>query len=124
MDTRKLMARPLSGAVALVLGACLAGNALAQEHPGTSARTMKVRYSDLNISTTAGATTLYRRIVGAAQQVCGEEGYEIGIDAERAWHDCFDSAVNDAVEKVHSPLLKAVQHRSTAAAPVTAMLRH
>jgi UrcA family protein len=105
--------------------ACVTGTALAQDPAGASGRVMTVHYNDLNLSTPAGATTLYQRIVGAAQYVCGEEGYQNGIDMQNYWNACFRSAVNDAVTKVHSPLLTqlAVKERGKPA-PVTAMLSH
>jgi UrcA family protein len=107
---------------ALVL-TCVTGTALAQDQSGAFTRVMTVHYSDLNLATTAGATTLYNRIVGAARYVCGEEGYPNGIDMQNYWNGCFKSAVNDAVTKVHSPLLTQVANQQRAkAAPVTAML--
>jgi UrcA family protein len=126
MKTCRWMARPVAGAVAFVTAVALAGTVLAQERHDSSATTTTVRYSDLDLSTTAGAMTLYQRIRGAARMVCGEQGYELGIDAWREWNGCFQGAVNDAVEKVHSPLLNTVYHRSKpeAPAPVSAMLRH
>lgn len=106
---------------ALVL-ACVTGTALAQDP--ASGKVMTVHYSDLNLSTTAGATTLYNRIVGAAQFVCGEVGYPNGIDMQNYWNTCFRAAVNDAVTKVHSPILTQVANKESAkaAAPATAML--
>lgn len=105
--------------------ACVTGTALAQDASGASSKAMMVRYSDLNISTTAGATTLYYRIVGAAHYVCGEEGYPNGIDMQNYWNACFRTAVNDAVTKVHSPLLTQIASQERAKpTPVTAMLSH
>ena len=108
---------------ALVL-ACVTGTALAQDASGVSGKVMTVHYNDLNLSTTAGATTLYNRIVGAAQFVCGEVGYPTGIDMQNYWNTCFRTAVNDAVTKVHSPILTQVANKESAkaAAPATAML--
>jgi UrcA family protein len=107
---------------ALVL-ACMTGTALAQDPSGASGKVMTVRYSDLNLSTTAGATTLYNRIVGAARFVCGDEGYPNGIDMQNYWNGCFRTAVNDAVTKVHSPLLTQIADKERAKPTlVTAML--
>jgi len=103
--------------------ACVTGTALAQDPSGASGKVMTVRYSDLNLSTTAGATTLYNRIVGAAHFVCGEVGYPNGIDMQNYWNACFKTAVDNAVTKVHSPLLTQVASKERAKpAPVTAML--
>jgi UrcA family protein len=109
--------------VPALLLTCVCGSALAQDPSAAPARVMTVHYSDLNLATTAGATTLYTRIVGAAQYVCGEEGYAYGIDMQNYWNACFQSAVNDAVTKVHSPLLTKVAGKERSkTAPVTAML--
>jgi UrcA family protein len=116
MKTRTLVGR----SVTLVAALALSGAALAQDRHSMDVRTMTVRYADLNISTASGATTLYHRILGAARSVCGEEGSELDLEARHTWDDCFRSAVNDAVEKVHSPLLTAVHHKSTPS--VSAML--
>ena len=116
MKTRTSVTRLVTFVAALALP----GAVLAQDRQSMNFRTMTVHYADLNISTPAGATTLYRRILDAGRDVCGEEGY--GLDERRNWQDCFRAAVNDAVEKVHSPVLNAVHHNSTPHAPVSAML--
>ena len=51
---------------------------------------LTVKYSDLNIASAAGATTLYHRIRGAARFVCGEEGR--GIDEQLMWNSCFHAS--------------------------------
>jgi UrcA family protein len=123
MIIRKWVARPLTCSAALVTAVALANSAFAQEQQGMSVRTVTVRYGDLDISTTAGAKTLYQRIRGAAYTVCGDDrDYDLGLDSRRHWMSCFQSAVNGAVDKVHSPLLRAVHRQSTPAAPDTAML--
>jgi len=122
MNIRKSVAHPVLGCAAFVLTACLAGSALAQDRPGNYAKVMTVRYSDLNLSTTAGATTLYHRIVGAAHYVCGEEGYQSGIDMQNYWNACFQGAVRDAVAKVHNPMLTKVAGQERMRAPVTALV--
>jgi UrcA family protein len=120
----KSIARGAFGSVVLML-AGVTGTAIAQDASGAFTKVMTVHYSDLNLSTTAGATTLYNRILGAAHYVCGEEGYANGIDMQNYWNTCFQLAVNDAVAKVHSPLLTKVASKERAkAAPVTAMLSH
>ena len=113
MNICKSRARPVVGAAAFVAAACLTGSAFAHD--------VTVRYGDLDINSTAGATTLYQRIVGAASTVCGEQG--VGIDARRHWTVCFQSAVNGAVDQVHSPLLTSIARNPTSAAPLTAVSR-
>src|ERR1700722_5512083 len=64
------------------------------------------KYHDLDLSTLAGARTLYGRITAAARNVCGYEGR--GLTDQAFWKGCYRGAVTDAVEKVGSPLLTAV----------------
>jgi UrcA family protein len=112
----------LACSAALLTAVALAGNAFAQQQD-VNVRTVTVRFGDLDLSTPAGAKTLYQRIRGAARTVCGEEqDYELGLDTRHYWNNCFKSAVSGAVDKVHSPLLQAVHRQSTPAAPDTAML--
>ena len=85
-----------------------------------AARTMTVTYRDLNLSTVAGATTLYQRIKGAARSVCGDEGRR--FDEQRQWTICYRGAIAGAVATVHSPLLTAVHSGESNESDVTAML--
>jgi len=91
--------RPL--ALVLILGLLGATPALA-----TDPASIKVGYSDLNLSTIAGAQALYGRIKSAARTVCGYEGRNLTDQA--AWNSCYHGAIADAVAKVNSPLLTAV----------------
>jgi UrcA family protein len=75
-------------------------------------RSVKVSYADLNLSTLAGATTLYRRIERAARTVCGPESSLREIQRYRDWKNCYESAVSNAVARVNSPLLTAVHGSS------------
>jgi UrcA family protein len=112
----------LACSAALLTAVAFADSAFAQQQ-GVSVRTVIVRFGDLDLSTPAGAKTLYQRIRGAARAVCGEEqDYDLGLDSRRYWNSCFQSAVNGAVDKVHSPLLRAVHRQRTPATPDTAML--
>jgi len=78
-----------------------------------------VSFRDLDLSSIAGATTLYHRIQSAAKQVCG---YAPGADLiERAaWQACYRNSTADAVRKVNNPLLTAVH--AGRKAELTAML--
>jgi UrcA family protein len=77
-----------------------------------------VSFRDLDIGSSAGANTLYRRIQGAARQVCGPKGAD--LIEQYYWMSCYRHAIDDAVAKVNSPLLTAIHaHRPPA---MTAML--
>ena len=102
--------------VAWLLGSTAAS--AADRTDGASAQT--VNYADVNMSTIAGATTLYHRIQGAARVVCGNGGRT--LDEQRDWKSCYQGAVNDAVTDVDSALLTSVHRAQKGEAPVTAML--
>jgi UrcA family protein len=81
---------------------------------------MTVSFRDLNLSSIAGATTLYHRIQSAAKQVCG---YAPGEDLilRAAWQACYHNATADAVRKVNNPLLTAL-HAGRSSPATTAMI--
>jgi UrcA family protein len=86
-------------------GAAISGTALASE-PTTAATTnwsvtYPVRYSDLDVSTTKGAKTLYLRIRYAAETLC-ESAATWGKKEGQA---CVNKAVNDAVARINAPVL-------------------
>jgi UrcA family protein len=77
-----------------------------------------VSFRDLDIGSPAGAQTLYRRIQGAARQVCGPKGAD--LIEQGYWNSCYTKAIGDAVAKVNSPLLTAIHARRPPA--LTAMV--
>jgi UrcA family protein len=93
----------------------LGGTALAQqpkaaEATASSTVSYPVRYSDLDVSTTKGAKTLYLRIRYAAETLC-ESAATWG---KKEGDACVNKAVNDAVVRINAPLLtKFGQLRST-----------
>ena len=120
MITRKSLHRRTVGIVALASVASLFGTATVLAADADEVR-LKVSYSDLNLSSINGATTLYHRIEGAAHFVCGEEGR--GIDEQNVWKTCYGNAVNHAVTQVNNPLLTSLYAKQYHPAPVrTAML--
>jgi UrcA family protein len=112
MDTFRLTRRLPLLCLAIAGAACVATAAQAQPP-------LTVSYRDLDLSTMAGATTLYGRIREAASITCGEEGR--GIDARRKWEQCFHSAVSGAVGSVHNSLLTTLDsnHKSMTTALLT-----
>jgi UrcA family protein len=121
MNTCKCIHRSFSRAAALASVVGLLGIAPAlASNPANGPRTMTVTYRDLNLSTVAGATTLYQRIKGAARWVCGDEGRR--FDEQRQWKSCYRGAIAGAVATVHIPLLTAVHSGESNESAVTAML--
>jgi UrcA family protein len=120
MDTCTPIRRFSLISAALAGAALLAATAQAQTPDVHQLHTVTVRYGDLNLASTAGATTLYNRIRGAARFVCGEEGP--GIDEHLQWNGCFHATVSDAVGAVHSPLLSALHANAGIKSTPTAQL--
>jgi UrcA family protein len=107
----------LLGTALLTFIVCLLG--ITPAWSGTpDVRSVTVSYGDLDLSSPAGANALYRRIQGAAKQVCGYAGAD--LIEQSIWRGCYRNAIANAVGKVNNPLLTAVHTGSPAA--VTAML--
>lgn len=70
----------------------------------TQAVNVNVRFSDLNISTPAGALVLYNRIARAAAGACSYYWFKTDADENRCVHD----AIAKAVDTVKQPALVAV----------------
>jgi UrcA family protein len=66
--------------------------------------TQVVQFADLDVSSSEGATMLYRRIRGAARAVC-ESVDARTLEAKIPRHGCEDQAVERAVAQVHAPAL-------------------
>jgi UrcA family protein len=74
---------------------------------GDAPPSVTVRYDDLNLATTAGVDTLYRRISVAAREVCPDtHSRDLAIVA--ASQRCRADAVAQAVEAVNNPRLAVV----------------
>ena len=100
-------------AILAVLGLLGSAQVLADE----PAKSLKVSYADLDLSTQAGAATLYSRIRSAAKTVCG---YDDSSYRHFAFTRCFKQAVGNAVAQVNNPQLTALHQGKSPS--VTAML--
>ena len=74
--------------------------------PPGNARSMVVKFADLDLSRSEGAAALYQRLEGAAKTVCGP------LDSRDPWShlsfiQCAQSAISTAVAKVDQPALTA-----------------
>jgi UrcA family protein len=91
-------------AASLALGCtAVGGMALAQQPTAASNATLTypVGFTDLDVSTMKGAKTLYMRIRYAAETLC--EG--AATWGKKEGEACVRKAVDDAVARVHVPLL-------------------
>jgi UrcA family protein len=86
--------------MAAVAAVCFASVTIA--HADEAART--VRYSDLNLSTQAGAAVLYKRIRFAAEDVCGDV-HSWQLAEAKAAKACVDRAIFTGVRSVNAPML-------------------
>jgi UrcA family protein len=116
--TTKPPYRSMPLAMATILGLFGAAQALPADEPD-GVRSITVNFRDLNLSTIAGATTLYQRIKKAAGKVCQEP--DSFLNDLAAWTRCYRGAIDDAVAKVNSPLLTAVHSGTSRDPTVTAM---
>ena len=95
--------------IAMLLGCVLAGSlGVAQAAaPADDVPTVVVSYSDLDLSTTDGANTLYKRISDAAHKVCPFEDsvhpLEVALN-----NSCRSAAIARAVGKVNNAKLATV----------------
>ena len=120
MKVLKSFHRPSFWSLAFTSVACLMGATQASADHAIPARSVTVKYRDLNLSTIEGATALYQRLKSAARLVCDEPS--TGLDEHRVYQACFRAAIADAVTKVNSPLLTAVYEGPNSKSTATAML--
>jgi UrcA family protein len=95
----------VAGAILSALALSFATTSSAEER--TTPPQVIVKFGDLDVSTSQGAGTLYRRIHIAAENVCwrmydSNEAYTLNKDA------CLKKVIADAVIKVNEPALSAV----------------
>ena len=96
---------------------CSAVTALPAFAQNSDAPQVTVSYSDLNVSTTHGASTLYGRIETAATQLCSP--YERSDIMSRAkLNACVDKIVSNTVADLDKPVLNAVYLSKTGSKPV------
>jgi UrcA family protein len=98
--------------IVVTLAWCLAAYvAFAATAESAETVTATVSIADLDLSSPAGAATLYKRIKSAARKVCGPQTLR-PLNAvpkqQRTWRDCFEEAVADAVSRANKPLLTAL----------------
>ncbi|HXZ60145.1 MAG TPA: UrcA family protein [Steroidobacteraceae bacterium] len=106
--TLNLGARLRTAAALAVLAAGTALGAVGSAHAATAdAPALRVRYSDLNLSTEQGSLALYGRIVDAARQVCAVDDIR-DLQAVAAAKACREQAIAQAVRDVNSPMLASV----------------
>lgn len=74
-------------------------------------RSITISYSDLDLTRQAGIETLYKRINWAARAACGPASlhkYDAFLSSRKAWRECVDRAIANAVEDIDEPKLTAL----------------
>ena len=91
-------------AVVMMADSCIDSRDAAYAAVGREPPSVRVSVRDLDLTTHAGAATLYQRIRNAARSVCGPvDGALPGEKA--AWDRCVDEAIGSAVAKLGSAKL-------------------
>jgi UrcA family protein len=100
----------LRGLIAAAIFSALASSfaAVCTAADGDRTFSVTVKYGDLNVSNPEGAATLYRRIVAAANGVCGANDNDRNLYSRATLNACIHKATADAVTKVGRPELFAV----------------
>jgi UrcA family protein len=96
--------------LAVLVGSLLAGSlAVAQAQTTQDEPAVVVKYADLDLSTTAGVTALYKRIANAARMVCPyQDARELTLQA--IGNACREASIARAVRSVHNAELAALQN--------------
>lgn len=108
MTTIRTKLGPLAGALVgglATLSLSLAAQNAVADTGFDDVKTATVSFGDLDLSKAAGAKTLYSRIKRAARTVCGP--YD-SIQMRRAWRQCLDTAISNAVADINQPTLAAL----------------
>jgi UrcA family protein len=112
--------RRASTLVLAVCGAAVLGNGAAVAAAPDHVLSAQVSYADLNLASTEGAATLYKRLQGAGRDVCRPlESRMLGVQS--IWRECFSRAVSDAVAKIDQPALTAYYRAKTDHGPMPAI---
>ena len=75
---------------------------------------VSVRYGDLDISKSAGAEIMLRRIDRAAVQICGGKPDQRLLGERAAFEKCRVSTIDRSVDALDAPMVTAAAGRSNA----------
>lgn len=96
-----------AAAVALTMFALVAVDAHADEPKGNPP-SVTVQFSDLAMTTTAGAAKVYRKLRVAANQVCSVNGATKSARDYVRQKECVEQALTNAVREIDRPTLTAL----------------
>ena len=113
MNTSAKVSRILAATIFAALTCSIATVSFASD--SSDPLQVKVKYGDLNVSSTAGATTLYTRIRIAAEAVCHpfQPSNIADLAARSVFAACVHKAMSNAVSDVDQPTLSAIYNAKT-----------
>lgn len=97
--------------------AALAGSGAVLAEPPKETFSRTVSFADLDLTTSAGAATLYGRIENAARIVCGPMPTAVDVASSQDWQACYRGAISGAVRQVDQPTLTALHGSKTGRKP-------
>jgi UrcA family protein len=104
ITTTKIFAGMTLVAMLVASGTAFAGGSL-------SPAPIKIRYSDLNLSTPEGARALYTRIRAAADEICGPNFADWYPGNRNKYRECYRKTVDAAVKHVDQPMLTSLHEQ-------------
>jgi UrcA family protein len=99
--------------IALAATAALGFVSTAQAADDSSTVSVRVSYSDLNLSSPDGAKAVLRRITQAAKGICGAEPSSADLGGRWAYSRCVKQIVDHAVTSLDQPMVTAVNAGQT-----------
>ncbi|MFZ1992238.1 MAG: UrcA family protein [Alphaproteobacteria bacterium] len=98
-----------SVAALLATAPAMADTMRGQESPanvhGAVTTSVKVDFSDLNVTSLAGAKVLLGRINAASSKVCGPAPAPMELSSRADWSTCMADAASRAVDTLGNPLV-------------------
>jgi len=110
MNAHRRIVKPLLNCCLAAALSCSALAAMADTP--LPAKSVVVRYADLNLANPEGIQTLYQRIRMAARVVCGGSESR-SVQALHLASQCRERAIDDAVSKVNNRILTAMHKEKT-----------
>jgi UrcA family protein len=106
MNTTRSKSIRMLAAGAILSALALSFVTVSSADEATTAPQVTVKFADLDVSTSQGAMSLYRRIHVAADDVCSR----MYTSTEYRWRKdaCLQKVIANAVSKVNKPALSAV----------------
>lgn len=98
-------------ATLVVTATMAAGMALAEAQAANLAQPVTevtVRYDELDLARPAGAEAMLKRLKQAAERACGGRPDNRLLSDQRMFHQCVETALDDAVIELDAPLVTAL----------------